>query len=298
MEELEEDNGFEVREELMISPNGGPKPTKILGHFLKPCINSIKASTELMTKLFLCSFFMAKLIATESIHRWQNSLPFPSSTENIHRTHCPFLHRHWHSCSPRFTEQPPLTRQPQTNHNPTAIFLMYPNQNDFDQTTATQPQPNCNLPCKLKIRTKKKEKSLNQKHNPAAIFLMYHNQNHFVHSKSEQTKKKIQAETVPLRERRKRRSKGSTGLKKEEEEGCKPKPKRLHWNQNKEQKNLSRNVVVQYRLKKKKLKRNDAVLSLFGVWPGASIILLRYFLFIFWIMNIRSPSFSFSENMR
>ena len=42
MEELEEDNGFEVREELMISPNGGPKPTKRLGHFLKPCINFIK----------------------------------------------------------------------------------------------------------------------------------------------------------------------------------------------------------------------------------------------------------------
>ncbi|KDO37640.1 hypothetical protein CISIN_1g043635mg [Citrus sinensis] len=42
MEELEEDNGFEVREELMISPNGGPKPTKRLGHLLKPCINFIK----------------------------------------------------------------------------------------------------------------------------------------------------------------------------------------------------------------------------------------------------------------
>ncbi|KAH9803555.1 PMD domain-containing protein [Citrus sinensis] len=42
MDELEEDNGFEVREELMISPNGGPKPTQRLGHFLKPCVNSIK----------------------------------------------------------------------------------------------------------------------------------------------------------------------------------------------------------------------------------------------------------------
>ena len=59
---------------------------------------------------------------------------------------------------------------------------------------------------------------------------------------------------MPLRERRKGRSKGSVGLKKEEEEGCKPKPKRLRSNQNKEQKNSSRNVVVQYRLKTKKIR--------------------------------------------
>ena len=68
--------------------------------------------------------------------------PFPSSTESIHKTHCPFLHRHRHLHSPRFTGQPPLTRQP---------------------------QPNCNLPCKsetvhskLEQRTKKKIKSETQ----------------------------------------------------------------------------------------------------------------------------------------
>lgn len=34
----------------MISPNGGPKPTKRLGHFLKPCINSINGqASELPT---------------------------------------------------------------------------------------------------------------------------------------------------------------------------------------------------------------------------------------------------------
>ena len=102
--------------------------------------------------------------------------PFPSSTESIHRTHCPFLHRHWHLCSPRFIRQPPLTRQPQPNHNPTAIFHV--NQKRF---TANQ-------------NNKEQRKKLNQKHNLAAIFVMYHNQNDFVHSKSEQ-EKKIQAET-------------------------------------------------------------------------------------------------------
>ncbi|KAL9441542.1 hypothetical protein AB3S75_020106 [Citrus x aurantiifolia] len=55
MEELEEEHGFEVREEFMIAPNGAAKPSKRLARFLKPCVNSIKGQVFEFPSDFLSS---------------------------------------------------------------------------------------------------------------------------------------------------------------------------------------------------------------------------------------------------
>ncbi|KAL9441543.1 hypothetical protein AB3S75_020107 [Citrus x aurantiifolia] len=66
------DIGFEIREELMVSPSGCDKPTKRLAHFLKPSTNSIEG------KIFeLPSHSLSSVPAAFEPKKWPLVVKFP-----------------------------------------------------------------------------------------------------------------------------------------------------------------------------------------------------------------------------